>query len=360
MKTFEAKFTSKIEKFVGVDFHQTGNGYILLQTNMIEKLLKKYEINDSLLPITPMIEALKWDSKSVALTDIRVQQVLLGELSYINLCTRPDVSFSINKIARVTTKATKQSYRALKRVLKYLGRTKEKGLVFNHVKTDKHVLSIYSDASFADIVEDDMKSTSGYITYLNGAVVDWKTSKIKWVCTSTCSAEFLGLYKAIMSTLHLAYLLEEVFQINVFPVKFFCDNKSAITIASSEGSNHTTRYLGTKYYAVNQLVSEGKIEIHYVNTTENRSDGFTKSLGPTLFKRFVDFCFNWFSEFLNQGQESQKTGNALNMPDPAEACVTDSVTVSNQGESETDAQNVKHCLDKPCEENDWQRTCSDD
>ena len=158
-----------------------------------------------------MIENLQWDSSSTPLENIRPQQVLLGELSYVNIASRPDISFSVNKIARTTHKPTKETFRALKRVLKHLVATAEEGLCYKPFVEKEIVLQVFSDASFADIREEKLKSTAGFLTYLNGALIDWRSAKIKWVCTSTCTAELLGLYNAVTKTLHLAYMLKEIF-----------------------------------------------------------------------------------------------------------------------------------------------------
>ena len=114
-KVFTAKFTSELASFVGLSFQSTGNVLTLNQVNKIEDLEKEYEIQEPF-EKTPMMENLVWSSASTKLTDIRKQQVLLGELSYLNQVSRPDISFAINKIARTTTKATKETYRSLKRV----------------------------------------------------------------------------------------------------------------------------------------------------------------------------------------------------------------------------------------------------
>ena len=45
LNKFPAKFTSKLDKFVGIEFHPTGNGcYLLNQVKMLKTLKEKYEI----------------------------------------------------------------------------------------------------------------------------------------------------------------------------------------------------------------------------------------------------------------------------------------------------------------------------
>ena len=113
----------------------------------------------------------------------------------------------------------------------------------------------------------------------------------------TCTAELLGLYNAVTKTLHLAYMLKEIFDCDVFPVHVHGDNMSSLQIVKGNNSKHSSKYLGTKYYALQQLEEEGKIKIHYVSTKDNRSDGMTKSLNERNFKKLMGYCFKWFSSY---------------------------------------------------------------
>jgi len=305
LETYKAKFTDSVGEFVGMSIQQTGNLLRISQTKKIINLSKQYEIEEQELPLTPMIENLKWSSDSTRLEDIRNQQVLLGELSYINQISRPDISVAINKISRTTQKATKESYRALKRVLKFLVGSKEKQLIFTRWKNKEKSLNItiYSDSSFADIEEDKYKSTGGYLIYINENLVAWKCSKIKWVSTSTCVSEFLAMYLAVKEGLRIAYFIEEMFEINPWPIEVFGDNKSAIQIINGTTGATATKYLATKFYLLQQLSEEGKIKVRYIKTDENKSDGLTKPLGIKKFLKLSEYCFrsNYFF--------GEKTGN---------------------------------------------------
>lgn len=181
LKEFDAKFSKEVNKFVGIQFKENGEELKIHQSDMIKSLALKYELDLSPRIKTPMIENCKWTEYSTKLDNIRTQQVLVGELMYINMSSRPDISYSVNRIARSNSKATKETYRAAKRVLQYLLNTSDKGTTYKKWNNKSEVkLEIYSDSSFADIVSDGYKSTGGYIILLNGSVVGWKSYKIKW------------------------------------------------------------------------------------------------------------------------------------------------------------------------------------
>ena len=75
-----------------------------------------------------MLPNLKWTNKSASLDYIKPLQVLFGELNYIAGLTRPDIAFSVNKIARSLHDGTKEVFRAAKRILAYLVNTHDLAL----------------------------------------------------------------------------------------------------------------------------------------------------------------------------------------------------------------------------------------
>ncbi len=82
---------------------------------------------------------------------------------------------------------------AAKNILKYLRRTKDTFLVYRAV--EKLVVEGYTDVSF-QTDKDDSKSQLGYVFYLNGGTVSWKSSKQDTVVDSTTEAEYIAVSSA--------------------------------------------------------------------------------------------------------------------------------------------------------------------
>ncbi|KAK9044761.1 hypothetical protein V6N11_058653 [Hibiscus sabdariffa] len=78
---------------------------------------------------------------------------------------------------------------AVKNILKYLRRTKDVFLVYG----GEEQLSIkgYTDSSF-QTNKDDSRSQSGFVFYLNGGDVSWKSSKQDTIVDSTTEAEYIA------------------------------------------------------------------------------------------------------------------------------------------------------------------------
>lgn len=95
----------------------------------------------------------------------------------------------------------------LKQVLRYLKGTSSLGLVFERV--DKTELVAYSDSSH-NIDDEDGRSITGHLFYLNNCTISWCSQKHETVALSSCEVEFMAATEAAKQTIWLQELLEEV------------------------------------------------------------------------------------------------------------------------------------------------------
>ena len=87
---------------------------------------------------------------------------------YAQVCTRPDIAYIVGMLGRYLSNLGKDHWRAAKRVMRYLQRTKDYMLTYR--KLDQLEIIGYSDSDFAGC-RDSMKSTSGYIYLLAGGAI---------------------------------------------------------------------------------------------------------------------------------------------------------------------------------------------
>jgi hypothetical protein len=86
---------------------------------------------------------------------------ILGELQYLANCTRPDISYTVNRLAAYTANPSFKHYGMVKRILRYLAGTRTHGITYREPQ-DNDGTSLfhgYADAAYAN--NDDGKSTSG-------------------------------------------------------------------------------------------------------------------------------------------------------------------------------------------------------
>lgn len=105
---------------------------------------------------------------------------MVGMLLYLSNNTRPDITFSVSQVARFTSNPKKSHAVAIKRIVRYLAKTWDKGL---HFKPDStYNLRCWVDADFAGLFgsepsenPDSARSRYGYIITFGGVPLIWKS-----------------------------------------------------------------------------------------------------------------------------------------------------------------------------------------
>ena len=88
---------------------------------------------------------------------------------YAQVCTRPDIAFITGMLGRYLSNPGMEHWKAAKRVLRYLKRTRDYMLTYR--RSEQLEVIGYTDSDFGGCV-DSMKSTSGYIFMMAGGAVE--------------------------------------------------------------------------------------------------------------------------------------------------------------------------------------------
>ena len=240
----------------------------------------------------PMVE--RWSYSSI-----------VGMLLYLSTHTRPDVSFAVSQVARFTHNPKNSHAKAVKHLLRYLQGTRAQGITFRLPNTPLGTLSSllledYVDSDFVGLyrVESPQnltsaKSRTGYIIFLCGYPLVWKSQLQAGVALSTQEAEYTALSQSTRSLLPIRHLVEEALhELNLGPnlkvPKVVCitfeDNNGALSLATKH--RLTSR---TKYYHVNSHwfwchVREGKLRVEGIDSSRQNADHLTK---PLSFESFA-------------------------------------------------------------------------
>lgn len=263
------------------------------QQTYIEKILNKYGMNevksiDS--PGTPL-PLLKLDNK-LSVFDEKQQnyyQQLTGSILYPSISTRPDISHAVAIVSRYNSKAQQAHLTAVKRIYRYLHKTKACKLILdgkvNNKITNNIQLTAYSDSDWAGDLED-RKSTTGYIIKLNNCPISWISKKQKSTSVSTAEAEIVAAGAAIKEIKWLQQFLVELKLIPTEqPTKLFIDNTSSIDITNKDMANTKTKHIAIQYYFIKEAIDNQEIHIEWISTKDQLADIFTKPLGPQAFSK---------------------------------------------------------------------------
>nr|GEU40995.1 retrovirus-related Pol polyprotein from transposon TNT 1-94 [Tanacetum cinerariifolium] len=125
-----------------------------------------------------------------------------------------------------------------------------------------------------------LSEETGYVFILNGGVVDWKSSKQSIFATTSAEAEYIAAYDASKEAVWVRkfiYGLGVVLTIEE-PIKMYCDNTGAISIANESGITKGARHFRAKVHYLREVIEYGDIKLEKVHTYDNLVDPFTKAL----------------------------------------------------------------------------------
>jgi hypothetical protein len=135
-------------------------------------------------------------------------------------------------------------------------------------------LLAYGDASFA--VGETKQSVTGFIIYLNGVPLLWRSLKQTVVVDSSCSAEFVAASVTCKHLLHAENMVGFLGFSCPKPYALYTDSKACYHIASNPSRLGNVRHLQIRYHMVRCYVSLGDVKMYFCITKEMIADLLTK------------------------------------------------------------------------------------
>lgn len=307
-RRYTIKRTMEVEKFLGIKIqHLSNNRVRLSQPQRINEMMDTYQLHDIPFPTVPMPATFSDDYQNDAPPcDYSIFMALLGLLMFI-VKTRPDIAYSVHRMATRAMQATTRDFSSLLRIVSYLGGTRDLGVTFVKGMKSKSMefitrLIAWVDAAYATHM--DSKSHTGYCFSLGflGAMFYCKSSKQSIVTLSSTEAEIVAGVECVKEVIWLRNQLAQLGFPQLQPTVIFADNSSMITLASDFSGNHkrVKHYLNRINFLMEQVRAR-IVEFKKVPGPENTSDMFTKPLGP------VDFLHHRLNVLGNQSETDSQS-----------------------------------------------------
>ncbi len=207
----------------------------------------------------------------------------VGSLMYAMVCSCPDLSYAVSAVSRYMANPSKEHWKAVQWILRYLRGTTDVCLQFG--RTRDGVIG-YVDADFAGDL-DRRRSLTGYVFTIGGCAISWKATLQTTVALSTTEAEYMAITEACKEAIWLKGLFSELnedLQINTV----FCDSQSAIFLTKDQMFHERTKHIDVRYHFVRDIIARGDIVVSKISTHENPADMMTKSLPITKFEYCLD------------------------------------------------------------------------
>ena len=206
----ELKVESRdVSAFLGIQFTRRGDTIELKQIGLIDKVLEATGMKDCNPAKVPAdAKTLGKDKDGSPFDEEWSYPSVVGMLLYLAGNSRPDIAFAVNQAARFTHNPKQSHAVAVKRIVRYLKGTRDRGLIFRPSVDWK--VDCYVDANFCGLWgsedPDDpivSKSRTGYVITLAGCPLTWRSTLQQETSLSTMMAEYVALSSAMQEMLPL-------------------------------------------------------------------------------------------------------------------------------------------------------------
>ena len=278
---FALKTLGSVNYFLGFEVIQTSSGLHLSQSKYAADLLQKANMAEAKPCPTPMCLSNNFSTiDSEFFSQPSLYRSTIGALQHLTM-TRPDLSFSVNKLSQFLQAPTVAQWNACKRFLRYVKGTLSHGLFFKPAPF--FALEGYSDADWASNL-DDRKSVSGACIFLGGNLITWSSRKQKVVAKSSTEAEYRALSSAATDLVWIQNILTEIgVNLSQTPV-LWSDNLGVQAFACNPVYHDRTKHIEIDVHFIQNLVSDHKLEVRHVSNESQPADLLTMTLPMEQFR----------------------------------------------------------------------------
>ena len=180
----------------------------------------------------------------------------VGMLLYLVKHTRPDIANVVRELSKVLDGPTGAAYKETKRTIKYVLDTADYGLKvepkFPEQGTSWEVV-LYSDSDWAGD-KDTRISVTGFVIFLLGVPICWKSKAQRSATLSSREAELVALSEAAKEIKFVTQVLTSMGITVKLPVTCRVDNVGAIFMAENVTTSSRTKHIDMRYRFINEYI----------------------------------------------------------------------------------------------------------
>jgi hypothetical protein len=288
---YEITDLGEIASYLGIRITRNRSGRIIEidQSGYISDILDRFGMADANPHNTPLpsgaqVDLIKYNEQASP-SEIRHYQSLIGSLLYVQIATRPDISFAVSRLAQYATNPSPEHLRLAKYVLSYLLGTKDMRIRYDGA--DGEGLYGYTDSSHADHI-DDRHSTCGYVFMLADGAISWSSRKQKTVAQNTTEAEYMAMTDAANQAVwYLSFFKELGYSTDgPVPIQIHADNKGAVDLAQNPVTGRRSKHIDIRHHVIREYIEKKQIDLIRTPTDDMIADCFTKNLARAPLSRF--------------------------------------------------------------------------
>ncbi|KAJ9539329.1 hypothetical protein OSB04_032062 [Centaurea solstitialis] len=288
---FEMKDLGKTKFCLGLQIEHLKDGILVHQETYIEKVLKRFYMDKSHPLSTPMVVRSLDVEKDPFRPPTDDEDILGPEVPYLSAIgalmflaghTRPDISFSLNLLARYSSCPTKRHWNGVNKYSDIFKIRKIWGSLYG-----------FADAGYLSDPHTG-RSQTGYVFTMGGIAISWRSTKQTMTATSSNHAEILAIHEASRQCVWLRNVIQHIrgscgIISDKEPLTVLYEDNAACIAQLKEGyiKGDRIKHILPKFFFTHDLQKSGDISIQQVRSCENLADLFTKSLPNSIFQRLV-------------------------------------------------------------------------
>uniref|UniRef100_A0A2N9E2R4 Integrase catalytic domain-containing protein n=1 Tax=Fagus sylvatica TaxID=28930 RepID=A0A2N9E2R4_FAGSY len=247
-QAFELKDLGPLKYFLGLQVEYTTSGLLVHQAKYATDLLVKHNMSTCKPCSTPFVpSSTSVLTESSFLSDPLSYRSLVGALQYLTF-TRPDLSFAPGPLR----------------------------------------LTAFTDSDWAGNPVD-RRSTTGFLIFLGNNLLTWASKKQPTVSRSSTEVEYRALAVGAAELAWIRMLLRDLRIFISHALVLWCDNTSAISLASNPVFHARTKHVEIDYHFVREKVVRGDLSVQFISTDDQLADLLTKALpSPRSITLFLE------------------------------------------------------------------------
>ena len=240
----------------------------------LERILARYGMSDCNPKSTPLAVGLELTSaQSPSTPEERAFMAdepyseAVGSIQHAANTTRPDIAYSVNRLAAFLQNPGTAHWKAVQHLLAYLKGTLEYKITYRSGAGSGVRPLGWVDADFAGDL-DTRRSTSGEVFMMSGGPVSWSSKKQATVALSTTEAEYVALTRSSKQAMWMYSFLDELHMPQERPALLYGDNLGAAALARDAKGHARVKHIDIREHYIRERVAAGDVEIQHVPSTE--------------------------------------------------------------------------------------------
>ena len=265
---FNLKIEGTLEDYLSceITFNKEKTMGWIHQPHLITKLEKRYgnlvkELQKYKTPSSPG-EIIMRNTDSVVNKESHANyRSGVGMLLYLVKHTRPDIANPVRELSKALDLPSPKAYKSMLRIVKFVLDTRNLAIRIKPIPFDGEgmwQIVAFSDSDFAGDCETRI-SIAGFVLYLMGVPISWKSKGMKSVTLSSSEAEYVALSEAAKEVKFVYQVMKSLGLKTKMPIIIRVDNIGAIFMSNNVVVSQRAKHVDCRFKFVQEFVFDGFI-----------------------------------------------------------------------------------------------------